>query len=171
MLLKSKICITTLATYEIITVSFLHFKHFCDSVFTSTFCDSWYRYFLFCVIVPTIALLIWMWIREIIRIRRRHKFISRAKNAAHSILSSIRGRVYENITPADLEKVITAAVLVGIKRYADRHPNLRKNVNNIFDVADGEVDIDLMSTTDEKTVKPTHKQNKRGNTKPTRKKK
>lgn len=170
MLLKSKICITTLAVYEIIAVSFLHFKQICDSVFTSSFCDSWYRYFLFCIIVPTIALLIWMWIREIIRVRRRHKFIRRAKNAANSILSGIRGHVSENITPADLEKIITAAVLIGIKRYADRHPNLRKNVNNIFGMASGEIDIDLMSSADEIRQKSTRKQNKKSE-KNTRKKK
>ena len=171
MLLKSKICITTLAIYEIIAVSFLHFKHICDSVFTGTFCDSWYRYFLFCVIVPTVALLIWMWIREIIRVRRRHKFIHRAKNAAHSILTGIRGQVSENITPADLEKIITAAVLFGIKRYADRHPNLRKNVNSIFGMANGEIDIDLMSTDDKIATKPTRKPNKKSGTKNIRKKK
>lgn len=155
MLLKSKICITSLVIYEIIAVSILHFKRICDTIFTSAFCDSWYRYFLFCVALPLVALLIWMWISEIISTHRRHKFIRRAKNAATGILSSIRGHVSDNISSADIEKIITAAVLVGIKRYADRHPNLRKNINNIFGMANGEIDIDLMSTDDETPKKQT----------------
>ena len=171
MLLKSKICITSLVIYEIIAVSILHFKRICDAIFTSAFCDSWYRYFLFCVALPLVALLIWMWISEIIRVHRRHKFIRRAKNAATGILSSIRGHVSDNISSADIEKIITAAVLLGIKRYADRHPNLRKNINNIFGMANGEIDIDLMSTADEETPKATRKQNKRGDKKTPRKRK
>ena len=105
MLLKSKICITSLVIYEIIAVSILHFQRICDAIFTSAFCDSWYRYFLFCVALPLVALLIWMWISEIIHVHRRHKFIKRAKNAVHGIISGIRGRVSENITPADMEKI------------------------------------------------------------------
>ena len=171
MLLKSKICITSLVIYEIIAVSILHFQRICDAIFTSAFCDSWYRYFLFCVAIPLVALLIWMWISEIIRVHRRHKFIRRAKNAASGILSSIRGHVSDNISHADMEKIITAAVLIGIKRYADRHPNLRKNINNIIGMANGEIDIDLMSTDDEEPVKQPRKKNKKSGTKPTNKRK
>ena len=164
MLLKSKICFTSIVIYEIIAVSILHLQRICDAIFSSGFCTSWYRYFLFCIIVPLIALLIWMWIHEIIRARRRHRFIKRAKNAATGILSSISGHVSDNISSADMEKIITAAVLVGIKRYADRHPNLRKNINNIFGMAKGEIDIDLMSTTNEESPKKTRKTNKKSGT-------
>ena len=48
MLLKSKICFTTLVIYEIVAVSMLHFQRICDAIFPTAFCDSWYRYFLFC---------------------------------------------------------------------------------------------------------------------------
>jgi len=152
MLLKSKICFTVLAVYEMAAVSILHFQRVCDAIFTLNFCDSWYRYFLFCVIVPLVAMLIWMWIREIIRAHRRRAFIRRAKNTVNGIMSSIRGKVSEHIDPRDMEKIITAAVLVGIKKYADRHPNLRDNVNHIMDVANGDVDIDIMATDDEVRV-------------------
>ena len=70
-----------------------------------------------------------------------------------------------------MEKIITAAVLIGIKRYADRHPNLRKNINNIIGMANGEIDIDLMSTDDEEPVKQPRKTNKKSGTKPTNKRK
>ena len=51
-----------------------------------------------------------------------------------------------------MEKIIAAAVLVGIKKYADRHPNIRQNINHIMDIANGEVELDLMSTDSE--IKP-----------------
>ncbi len=149
MILKSKICFTALIIYEIIAVSVLHFQRLCDAMFAVPFCDSWYRYFLFCVIVPLVALLIWMWISEIIRLHRRRKFIRRAKNTVAGIISSIRGKVSENFDASNLEKIITAAILIGIKKYADRHPNLRRNVNNVMDIANGEMELDIMSTTDE----------------------
>lgn len=155
MLLKSKICFTVLAVYEMAAVSVLHFQRICDSMFPTGFCDSWYRYFLFCIIVPLLVGLILMWIREIVRGHRRRAFIRRARNTVNSVVSTIRGQVSANIDVDDIEKIITAAVLVGIKKYADRHPSLRNNVNHIMDVASGNTSLDLMSPEDE--VRPPRK--------------
>lgn len=152
MLIKSKICLTVVAIYEMVAVSVLHFQRICDAMFPTPFCDSWYRYFLFCIVVPLVVLLILMWIREIIRAHRRRRFIRRAKNTVNGIMTSIRGKISENINARDLERIITAAVLVGIKKYADNHPKLRHNVNDIMDIANGEMELDIMSTADQ--VKP-----------------
>lgn len=149
MLLKSKICLTALAVYEMAAVSVLHFQRICDAIFSVPFCNSWYRYFLFCIIVPGLLLLVLMWIREIVRAHRRRKFIRRAKNTINSVMSTIRGRISEQIDMRDMEKIVTAAVLVGIKKYADNHPGLRRNVNKIMDVANGDVELDMMSTSEE----------------------
>jgi hypothetical protein len=149
MLLKSKICFTVLTIYEIAAVSAMHFQRVCDAMFPTSFCDSWFRYFLFRVAIPLLALLIFMWIREIVRTRRRRRFIRRARNVVNGIISSIRGRISESIDWTQMEKIITAAILVGIKRYADAHPNLRHHVSHIMDVANGEREIDLMATNDE----------------------
>lgn len=160
MLIKSKIYFTALTVYEMVAVSALHFQRVCDAMFTTKFCDGWYRYFLFCVIVPLIISLILMWIREIIMTHRRRAFIRRARNTVSGIMSSIRGKISENIDMQDMEKIITAAILVGIKKYADRHPNLRNNMNHVIGVANGEMDIDVMSTDDgsPKQRKPIKKQ-------------
>ena len=155
MLLKSKICFTAFAIYEVVAVSALHFQRICDAMFGVPFCNSWFRYFLFCVVVPLFVGLILMWVREIVRFRRRRSFIRRARNMVNGILTSIRGKISEHIDIADLERIVTAAVLVGIKKYADSHPNLRQHVNHVIDVANGEAEIDLMSTADE--VKPVKK--------------
>ena len=152
MLLKSKICFTVLTIYEIVAVSAMHFQRICDAMFPTVFCDSWFRYFLFCVVVPLLVFLIVMWIREIVRFRRRRSFIRHARNTVNGILNTIRGKVSEHINMQDMEKIITAAILVGIKKYADRHPNLRRNVNHVIDIANGDAEIDVMATVDE--VKP-----------------
>ena len=152
MLLKSKVCFTVLTIYEIVAVSAMHFQRICDAMFPTAFCDSWFRYFLFCVVVPLLVFLIVMWIREIVRFRRRRSFIRRARNTVNGILNTIRGKVSEHINMQDMEKIITAAILVGIKKYADRHPNLRRNVNHVIDIANGDAEIDVMATVDE--VKP-----------------
>lgn len=162
MLLKSKICFTVLAVYEMVAVSVLHFQRVCDTMFPIAFCDSWYRYFLFCVIIPLVVGLILMWIREIVRAHRRRKFFRRARNTVRTVMSTIRGRVSEQIDMHDIEKIVTAAVLVGIKKYADKHPSLRQNVNHIMDVASGETELDIMATTDEiRTARPRNKTNVR----------
>lgn len=152
MLLKSKICFTILTIYEIIAISMLHFQRICDAIFSVPFCDSWFRYFLFCIVVPLLVFLILMWVHEIVRAHRRRKFIRRAKSSLNSVLSSIRGHVSEHIDVSDIEKIVTAAVLIGIKKYADRHPNIRHNINHMLDVANGNAEIDIMSSADEKTV-------------------
>lgn len=155
MLLKSKICFTAFAIYEVVAVSALHFQRICDAIFSVPFCNGWFRYFLFCVVVPLLVFLILMWIREIVRFRRRRRFIRRARNIVNGILTSIRGKISEHIDIADLERIVTAAVLVGIKKYADNHPNLRHHVNHVMDVANGDTEVDIMATDDE--VAPTKK--------------
>lgn len=147
--MKSKICLTIFIVYEAAVVSFLHFQSTCDAVFSSAFCTSWFRYFLFCVIIPLIIGLILMWINEIVRAYHRRRFIRRAKNTVNGILSAVRGHMSKHMDVADIEKIITAAVLIGIKKYADRHPNLRHNINNIMGLANGDVELDIMSTVDE----------------------
>ena len=149
MLIKSKVCFTVFAVYEIAAVSIFHFQRICDSIFVPAFCDGWVRFFLFCIAVPLLVFLILMWIREIVRFRRRRSFIRRTRNAVNGIISSIRGRISDKINVQDMEKIITAAILVGIKRYADRHPNLRHNINHVIDIANGDAEIDVMATTDE----------------------
>ena len=149
MLLKSKVCFTVLTIYEIVAVSAMHFQRICDAMFPTAFCDSWFRYFLFCVVVPLLVFLIVMWIREIVRFHRRRSFVRRARNTVNGILNTIRGKVSEHINMQDMEKIITAAILVGIKKYADRHPNLRRNVNHVIDIANGDAEIDVMATVDE----------------------
>lgn len=162
MLLKSKICFTVLAVYEMLAVSVLHFQRVCDAMFPTAFCDSWYRYFLFCVIVPLVAMIILMWLREIVRAHRRRTFIRRAKNALNNIMGNVRSKLSEHLDIQDIEKLIAAAILIGIKRYADRHPDLHKKIKGFVNASDEQADMEIMSAeikrpSAKKRVKPTVK--------------
>lgn len=152
MLLRSKICFTVLAVYEMAAVSVLHFQRICDAIFAPVFCDGWYRYFLFCIIIPLVVGLILMWIREIVRAHRRRRFFRRARNTVRSVVSAIRGRVSEHVDVRDMEKIVTAAVLVGIKKYADNHPQLRRSVNRIMDATNDDAELDIMAMDSESVV-------------------
>ena len=163
MLLKSKICFTTLVIYEIIAVSALHFQRICDAMFPTAFCDSWYRYFLFCVVVPLIVMLVLMWIREIVRAHRRRTFIRRAKNTVSNIMANLRGKISDHLDMQDIEKLIAAAILIGIKRYVDKHPDLGKKIKGLVNLSDNEYEFTVMSadtkstTAKKRTKTPTKK--------------
>ncbi len=156
MFLKMKIYGTILALYEIFIVLFLHSKTYCNSIFTSGFCmDSVEKYFTFCIAIPVIVFLIFMWIGEIRKyIRRRNSLLYRAKDAVHEVATEIKDRVTETISPQYLEKLITAALLIGVKKYADKNPKARAFLKEVigFDVLGEEV-----SDTDSKENKRSNK--------------
>lgn len=129
MFLRYKIWFTTITIYEIFAVSILHFQRVCDAIFMPGFCDTWYRYFLFCVAVPLVAYIIGIWIRQIYIAHHRHYFVRRVRESVKNIASTIREQASEHISATDIEKLIAAAVLVGVKRYADRHPNVRMTMD------------------------------------------
>ena len=145
---RSKICITILSLYEIVAICWLYWPITCDAVLGRSFCMAGFRYFVFCVALPIVVMLAWMWIAGAVRSRRRRRFIRRAKGALHGLISDIRGRVLENVSAADIERLVIAAALFAIKRYIDRHPNLHRDINNVMDLADGSIDVSEISATE-----------------------
>lgn len=143
MLLKTKICFTGLVLYEIVAVSMLHFQRLCDAMFPTQFCDSWYRYFLFCVIVPLVVLLGLIWVREIIRIRRRKNFIRCAKSTVNNIIQTIREKISEHIDMQDIEKLIAAIILIRIRKYADKHPEIRAKISGMVNTSEDNYAINI----------------------------
>ena len=131
MFIKSKICFTVFVLYEIAAITVLHLKSTCSAMFGMNFCASDFKYFAGAIAIPLLVYLIWMWIREIIRIRRRRHFIGLAKNVMTGITTSIHERL-KHISPNDLEQIITAAILICVKKYSMRHPGLRKTIDEIL---------------------------------------
>ncbi|MBQ7128239.1 MAG: hypothetical protein IJO18_04635 [Alphaproteobacteria bacterium] len=137
MFIKSKICFTVLVIYEIAAITLLHFQRTCDAMFSTGFCDGNFKYFAGAIAVPLLAYLIWMWIREIIHARCRHRFISRAKHLVGNFASAVHEKL-GNISSQDMERILTMAILFGIKRYSDRHPGLRRTIGEIIGVKSGD---------------------------------
>lgn len=128
MFMKSKICFTVFAIYEITVISLLHFDYTCFSVFSPGFCLSDFKYFVFAVAVPLIVYLAWMWINEIVHRRRRRMFISRAKNIVTGIVGNVRDTIAQHMSAEDLERILTAAILIGLKRYVDKSAEIEMSV-------------------------------------------
>ena len=140
MLLKSKICFTVISLYEVTAVALLHCQRTCNAMFGMFFCDDWFRYFVFCVAIPIIAFLIFMWIWEIVRAhRRRHSLLHRIKGAVSNIADELKDVVQERLSPRDMERIISGAVLVGIKKYVDAHPDIKNMIAR--GLSDASIDI------------------------------
>lgn len=137
MFIKSKLCFTVFVIYEIVAITLLHFQRTCDAMFSTGFCDGDFKYFAGAVAVPLLVYLIWMWIREIVRARRRRHFIERAKHLVGNIATSVHEQL-GNISGAEMERILTMAILIGIKKYSDRHPNLRYTIGEIIGIHGGD---------------------------------
>ena len=137
MFIKSKVCFTVFVIYEIAAITLLHFQRTCDAMFSTGFCDGDFKYFAGAVAVPLLAYLIWMWIREIVRARRRRHFIERAKHLVGNIATGVHEQL-GNISGAEMERILTMAILIGIKKYSDRHPNLRYTIGEIIGIKGGD---------------------------------
>ena len=136
MFIKSKICFTVLVIYEIAAITLLHFQRTCDAMFSTGFCDSDFKYFAGAIAVPLLAYLVYMWIREIVQARRRHRFIERAKRLVGNVATTVHEKL-GNISSQDMERILTMAILFGIKKYSDKHPKLRYTIGEIIGVKQG----------------------------------
>ncbi len=124
MMLRMKIWFTIFAIYEIVAIILLHCTRTCDAMFGTMFCnDHAFKYFIWCVAVPTLVFLMAMWIREIVMGGRRRRFFNRAGHAIHDAYDDVKERVIENVTPKDITGLISAAVLLGIKKLSEKYPD------------------------------------------------
>lgn len=165
MFLKSKIGLTILSLYEIIAVILLHNPKTCNIMFGVTFCYDAFKYFVWCVAVPLIVFLIVMWIMDIVdTARRRHSLLYKAKHAVKQMASNIHDRVSEHISSKDMEKMVTAALVMGLKKYSERNPRARRVLNEIMDVAPNEIDTEYdeydYAVYDDDSVTPKNKKSK-----------
>lgn len=143
-MLKLKICSTIFILYEIVAIILLHCPQTCDAMFSGAFCDDHvFKYFIMCFAVPAIVMLAIMWISEIVHgARRRHSLTYRAKSAVMGVVDNVREKVSEHVSTQDLEKLITAALVLGLKKYANRHPKLRRNIKEMMNTDLSEYEFD-----------------------------
>lgn len=134
MFLKVKIGLTIISLYEILSVVLMQSQRVCDVMFGTSFCDAnVFKYFIICFAVPMIVFLIIMWVSEIIdAVRRRHTLFYKAKHAIKSVADSVRGHVSENVSAADLEKLITAALMAGLNKYVNKNMNVQEDDESVM---------------------------------------
>ena len=144
MFLKSKIGLTVLSLYEIIAILLLHCPNTCNAMFGLSFCtDHIFKYFIWCVAVPLLVFLIVMWIMDIIhRVRRRHSLLFKAKHAVRHMAKNIRDRVSEHVSSGDMEKLISGALIIGLRRYSNRNPRARHILNDMMNGNYGDIDVE-----------------------------
>ncbi len=79
-----------------------------------------------CVIVPvSFGLLIW-WMPEISRL-----FCKKCQCEVQEDMS-INGILKEIVTKQDIERLITAAIVMGIQKFATNHPKAKETFDNIL---------------------------------------
>lgn len=141
-MLKSKICFTVFVLYEIIAVILLHCPRTCDAMFSGAFCnDSVFKYFLICAAIPMLALVIGIWINEIFFARRHRSFMHRARDVMDDVADGVKKHLGRAFDARDMDKYLAAAILFGIKKYSDRHPQMRNTIRDIMDGADGRTTV------------------------------
>lgn len=173
MFLKAKICLTVFSLYEILIVSLLQSQRVCDAMFGIHFCDAnVFKYFIMCFAVPMVAFLIVMWVMEIVdSIRHRHTLFYKATHAMKNIAENVKDKVSESVSAGDLEKLITAALMVGLKRYADKSPRARKVLDEMnkvdveYDEYEDEDDEDDEDEEEVRSYKPQKKMKKKNDKK------
>lgn len=164
MFLKSKIALTILSLYEIVAILLLHCPNTCNAMFGMSFCaDSVLKYFIWCVAIPLLVLLVAMWIMELVEsVRRRHSLLYKAKHAVKHMAGGIRDRVARSVSSADMEKMITAALVIGLKKYSSHNPRARRMLNEMTDGEYGnwDVEYDEYEMDDDENENPQPKKSK-----------
>lgn len=127
MILSMEIYLTIIILYEIIAVFLLHYKETCYLMFGSLFCDGTFKYFIACFAIPAVISLVAMWVGRIVcSIRHQHSIMHKAKSAAKRIISGVRSKLSDNLSSDDLEKIIVASFLAGLRRYSTGSLGARK---------------------------------------------
>lgn len=127
---KLKIFITVLFIYEFIVITILQIPRYCISVFNLNFCEyGTFKYFLLCVACPILfGIFIW-WIPDIVKLFCKHNCVEEQPKpeTIHDVLSEI-------ISSKDIERFITAAIVMGIQKFTQTHPKTTAVFDNILDL-------------------------------------
>jgi len=125
---KIKIFITILALYEFTILTILQVPEYCYGFFNFSFCSVGFKYFLMCIMLPSlIGLFIW-WVPEIL------KLFCKKCQCVEPDTKPIQNILNEIISKQDIEKFITTAIVMGIQKFVSTHPKTKETFDNILDV-------------------------------------
>ena len=111
-------------------LTILQIPDYCANVFNYNFCDmQHFKYFLLCVMLPTLVGLVVWWMPDFARLFCPNKCVVKPEPDI-----TIKNIFNEIISKQDIEKFITAAIIMGIQKFAATHPKTAETFDNILDV-------------------------------------
>ena len=127
---KIKILITILALYEFVMLTILQIPDYCTTFFNYNFCKTNnFKYFLLCIMLPALVGLFVWWMPDIGRMLCRNKCELKPEPD-----KTIKDIFNEIISKQDIEKFITAAIIMGIQKFAATHPKTTETFDSILDI-------------------------------------
>ena len=127
---KIKTFITLIVLYEFAMLTILQVPDYCSAFFYDAFCYVGnFKYFLLCIMLPVlIALFVW-WTPDIVRHLCPNKCMVKTDQE-----NNVKDVLREIVSKTDIEKLITAAIIMGVQKFAQTHPKTTEVFDSILDV-------------------------------------
>ena len=138
---KLKLFITFLLLYECVILTILQIPKYCLGLFNIAFCTISFRYFLMCFMVPVFFGIFLWWLPDISRLFCPQRCKYEPESAPDIKIQDV---LHEIISKIDIERLIMAAVVMGIQNFSKNHPRAQ----NAFDYA-----LDALQRAKNKTKK------------------
>ena len=117
---KFKIFTTFFVLYEFVMITILQIHSFCIGVFNQNFCETNYKYFLFCVMIPILFGIIYWWMPKT-------KIAQQQEKTFKEILLDTIPKQY-------LQRFIIAMIIVMVRKFIMSYPRAKEFFDNINDV-------------------------------------
>ena len=114
---KFKIFTTIFILYEFIAITILHVPEFCFVLFNYNFCETGYKYFLFCIMLPVLIWIMYWWLPK--------------KETSQKTFVEIMTDV---VPPLYIKRFLIAVVIVGLRKFIMSHPHARDFLNNVNNI-------------------------------------
>ena len=127
---KVKVFITIVVLYEFVILTILQIPDYCNAFFNYNFCETnHFKYFLMCLMLPGLFGLFLWWLPDIARLICPNKCAVKQEKDI-----SIKNIFNEIISKQDIEKFITAAIIMGIQKFASSHPKTTEAFDDVLDI-------------------------------------
>ena len=116
---KIKIFITFFILYEFIAITVLQIPEFCFGIFNYNFCETGYKYFLFCVMVPVLICLLFWWLPKKEETTQKQTFFD---------------MLFDIVPPQYIKRFLIAAVIVGLRKFIMSHPKAKDFLSKVENI-------------------------------------
>ena len=125
---KFKIFLTILLLYEFTVLTILQIPNYCVGFFNINFCNISFRYFLLCIVLPVSVCVFLWWLPDISK-------LFCPKNCRCNVQEtpdlSLRNIIKEMVSAKDIERLISVAIIMGIRKFVDNQPRMQNIFNTV----------------------------------------